>query len=432
MNRVTLSPSGSVREDVFSAYAAAGSRVLSWVFVTAVVYRRLGPAPFAMLALVRTTIGLLNYTTLGLAPAMIRFLAVADQKKNLASEVYSSAAALAAITAILGAWLAYEYAIHFATIHAIPLSLANGDLTSLALLMGLGMVLRIAGDAAGAVLQVRGKIALDNLLLAAAEWTWIILVAADSASLNLLALWWAVAAAMLLAARFLLAHQSMGRGALSAANIRAEMVGGLLSFGLLVALAQAADFLYAPTDNILINRFISPLTVAVYAPAIQIDAGLLLLVAGLAAVLLPRSALAHAQGNLAQVRRYYLTGTTLSLALLAPAALAVWLTAPALLRFWLGNPMPATLAILPLVLIHTVVGGSAGVGRSVLLAVGKVRPFTLAVLIAGSCNVILSFIFVRYCGWGLRGIVLGTILAVVGRCALWTPWYVLKTLRAKG
>ena len=30
---------------------------------------------------------------------------------------------------------------------------------------------------------------------------------------------------------------------------------------------------------------------------------------------------------------------------------------------------------------------------------------------------------------GLRGIIYGTIIAVVGRCAIWMPWYVMKTLR---
>ena len=86
------------------------------------------------------------------------------------------------------------------------------------------------------------------------------------------------------------------------------------SFGLFVALAQAADFLYAPTDNILINRFINPVTVAVYAPAIQIDAGLLLLVSGLAVVLLPRRRWPTPRGiGAGLVRRYYLHGTLLSL-----------------------------------------------------------------------------------------------------------------------
>ena len=29
---------------------------------------------------------------------------------------------------------------------------------------------------------------------------------------------------------------------------------------------------------------------------------------------------------------------------------------------------------------------------------------------------------------GLPGIIYGTIVAVVGRCAIWMPWYVLRTL----
>ena len=54
---------------------------------------------------------------------------------------------------------------------------------------------------------------------------------------------------------------------------------------------------------------------------------------------------------------------------------------------------------------------------------------TKTVLVAGTANVLLSYGFVRFFGMGLRGIVLGTIVAVVGRTAVWMPWYVLRTLR---
>jgi O-antigen/teichoic acid export membrane protein len=87
--------------------------------------------------------------------------------------------------------------------------------------------------------------------------------------------------------------------------------------------------------------------------------------------------------------------------------------------------MRPTQIILPLVLIHTVVGGSSGVGRAILLGMGKVAPFTISVLAAGAANVILSYIFVRYLHLGLPGIIYGTILAVVGRCGVWMPWYIL-------
>ena len=46
-------------------------------------------------------------------------------------------------------------------------------------------------------------------------------------------------------------------------------VSRLLAIGSLVTLGQLADFLYAPIDYVLINRLISPGTVARYAPAVQ-------------------------------------------------------------------------------------------------------------------------------------------------------------------
>jgi Na+-driven multidrug efflux pump len=92
--------------------------------------------------------------------------------------------------------------------------------------------------------------------------------------------------------------------------------------------------------------------------------------------------------------------------------------------------MPETQRILPLLLICTVIGGSSAVGRSILLTTGRVWPFTVSVLIAGVTNVVCSYVFVRWFGWGLRGIVLGTVVAVVARAGVWMPWYVLRALRA--
>jgi len=202
----------------------------------------------------------------------------------------------------------------------------------------------------------------------------------------------------------------------------------MLAMGLMVAAAQMADYLYAPIDLILINKLIDAETVADYAPAIQIDAGLLLLVGGLAAVLLPKTALAHARGDRTLIRQYYIRGTLVSLAMLAVAALAIWAIAPWIFRLWLGEYRDGTRMILPLLLISTVVGGSSAVGRSILLGMGRVRAFTISVLIAGVANVVLSYALVRYAGMGLRGIVLGTVIVVVARCGLWMPWYVVRVI----
>ncbi|MEM6315133.1 MAG: hypothetical protein AAF743_13655, partial [Planctomycetota bacterium] len=61
--------------DLASSYALSVSRIVSWAAVFAIVWRQLGPEAFAVLALARSTIGILRVTGLGLGPATLRLLA---------------------------------------------------------------------------------------------------------------------------------------------------------------------------------------------------------------------------------------------------------------------------------------------------------------------------------------------------------------------
>jgi O-antigen/teichoic acid export membrane protein len=457
-----------MRRDILTAYLATGAKIASWAMVTAAVYR-FGRPEFALLALVRATLGLLNYTSLGLGPAMIRILAESkpEQVAEPASEnpvhpvisyrraaladpardAYSNGLVVASIAAIAGLVLVLGYALLFDRLHELPQRINLRAAHGVVIWRGVGTILRLMSDASGAVLQTRGLIALDNKCLIAAEISWVIWTIIFSISLSMGGSAWlasglavdATAAAygfaasgvVLWGSRFGLAAQYTGIVVPRWGSVHGTIVRQLLAFGALVSLAQVADFLYAPVDYILINRLINPNTVATYAPAVQIDSALLILMAGVSMVLLPRAALAHAAQDHQTLRRYYIRGTVGGALVLLGAALVVWLTAPRLLRLWLGLHWAHadTLAILPLVLIHTIVGGSSAVGRSILLGMGKVKPFAASVLIAGAANVILSFIFVKYLDLGLRGIIYGTIIAVIGRCALWMPWYVLRALR---
>ncbi|MDB5330449.1 MAG: hypothetical protein JWP03_1600, partial [Phycisphaerales bacterium] len=64
-----------MRRDISAAYLSAAARIGAWAAVSALVYRAGGAGEFAVLALVRGTIGILNYTTVGLTPALIRLFA---------------------------------------------------------------------------------------------------------------------------------------------------------------------------------------------------------------------------------------------------------------------------------------------------------------------------------------------------------------------
>jgi O-antigen/teichoic acid export membrane protein len=453
--------SSSIRRDIASAYLASAAKVASWAIVSALIYRR-SRTDFAMFALVRATIGLLNYTSLGLAPAMVRVIARARREGEDASSAppranpsgvfdyagpppketdpatiaYSNGQVVAILSASVAMAITIGYAFCAGRIHRVPTNWNPAGVRALVAFIGTASVFRLWSDAPGALLQTHGRIARDNSYLIAAEFTWVLItivawMCAPDVVLQAAVVSYAGAAYLLLLARLNAAYRITGIRLPKWETIDTAILRQLLSTGLVIAVAQLADFLYAPTDYILINHFLGPNIVAVYAPAVQIDAALLLLVTGVASVLLPRTAVAHVNDDLATVRRYYIRGTLGSTAILVAAALFTWLVSPLLLRIWLGKHFShaETLAILPLVLIHTVVGGSSAVGRSILLAIGRVRAFTISVLIAGAGNVLLSWFFVSYLNLGLRGIIYGTILAVVARCALWMPAYVLWTLR---
>ncbi len=459
--------SSSIRRDIASAYVVTAARVLGWVVVSGVIFRNYGAVALGLITLIRATIGILSYTSLGLGPALVRKFAEISgaqvTERELVAEAmeidratpppvldyastsqfanptayrmlaaYTTGNSVATLCGIVALAVSFLYASQFYRLHEIYFDRSVGEL--LVTTFGFGTVMRLLSEPASALLQSRGKIALDNSLVAIAEVFWaaasvVALLDARSGRLQFVGILFAIVSTALLFARRRFARWE-GRKLLSQhVPSDSKLARELIAFGSLIVISQVADFLYAPTDCLLINHLIGAEAVAWYSPAIQIDAGLLLLVSGLAAALYPHSSIAHAAGDVPLVRRYYLRGTLASFALLTVAGLAVWALSPFIFKIWFGEDLPQTREILPLLLIHTVVGGSSAVGRSVLLAAGKVKPFTIAVLIAGVSNVILSYIFVRHLHLGLKGIVLGTIIVVVARAGIWMPWYVLRTLR---
>lgn len=457
-------PVSTMRRDVISAYGLTASRILSWIVVSGAVYRVFGADDFAIVALVRATVGLIGYVSLGIGPAIVRLLSIAQSIPNPVvtvrhselsppvdkpavfvsgnaqdessseriSSIYRTGEAVALLAGAAGLILAALYAPAFRLLHDVPDEKTN-YVGALVLAFGVGIVFRVISDAPSALLQVRGKIALDNGFAMGAEICWmglsVLWISDRDNGPVLIGIAFGISNLILLIVRAIAGRLEVRLLTRRIGRYDRQVRNALLSYGAMVTIAQLADFLYSPVDFILINRLIDPEAVAIYAPAVHIDAGLLVLITGLAAVLLPKSALAHASGDIERVRRYYVLGTLATAAMLFCAAVLVWGLSPWIFRLWLDDAMRPTQVILPLVLVHTVVGGSSAVGRSILIGMGKVKPFTISVLAAGVANVIFSFVFVRFLEFGLCGIVLGTIIVVVARAGIWMPWYVLRSLR---
>jgi len=129
------SSTSSLRRDVISAYAATAAKIGSWVIVLGMIYRYRGEPEFAVLALIRGTIGILNYTTLGLSPAMIRLAAEARTPATAANEplsyysaepernvqaLYANGLMIALLSGVLGLVVSAAYALGFPHFYHLP------------------------------------------------------------------------------------------------------------------------------------------------------------------------------------------------------------------------------------------------------------------------------------------------------------------------
>ncbi len=439
-----MTMSRSIKLDLGSAFAASGAKALAYAVMSRIL---LGggahTADLAMFTLIRSTLGLMNYATLGLAPAFIRQFAIAISNRSangeLNARLYASAQWPAIGIGVIALGLLAVYWRAFATIHVVPAELLRYAPTA-ALLIGLAMLFRLISDVPGGYLQATHRITLDNGLLLGADVLWPVLTAIlirwTPTPLSAGALAFCICYFALALARFAAAGICGAAIAAGPRTVDAPLARHLLAFGAMLTLSQLSDFLYAPTDFLLINWFIGIDRLADaltdYSVAVQLDAGLLLLASAVATVLYPRASHAVGRSDAAALRRYYLRGTVLTGVMLLVAATIIVLISKPLLMFWLHVDRPGARAVLPLLMLHTVIGGSSAPARAILLAAGKARVFALSAVIAGVINVAISFVLIRYTPLGLVGVILGTVIAVTLRCAIFLPWYTTHTLREIG
>jgi O-antigen/teichoic acid export membrane protein len=460
-----LRPSRHLAVDLGTSYALSLSRVAAAAVVVGILYRYTTPEFVAVFVLARSMLSGANLLFSGTGPATLIELNRADrtalepqwaqpleEERDLADDgpvqldyatpkkpeppprvplsLHTHAFTAAGLCGLGAMVIVLGYAFFFADIHRLGPTKLGGAAGLFVAWFALGLLFRVTSDPAGAALQRRGRLSLDNLvqIIGEAAWIWFAFGAIQyryTSTLIDIGAGYAFSGFLVWVLRVALAP----RGPYLFYAEIGQMLRRWFAAASMIALGSLADLLYGSASVLIINQFLSRTTLAAYAPAMQIDAALLLGVGAISAVLLPRATKAAATHDWTTLRRIYVASLIASVAILAIGSIVVLTFQATLIEAWLGTLPAETVAILPLVLVHTVIGGSAGVGRAMLIAMGRFRAYVTSAVVFGLLNVFLALSFVLGPGLGLRGIVYATIIAVTLRCAIWMPWYILKTLR---
>ena len=462
-----LRPSRHLAIDLGTSYALSLSRVAAAAIVVGILYRYTTPEFVAVFVLARAMLSGINLLFSGTGPATLIELNRAERTAlepqwvqpleeaprdagggpvqldyatprkpepppRAPMSLHTHAFIAAGLWGVGAMVIVFGYSSLFSDIHRLGPTKLAGAAGEFVAWFALGLLFRVTSDPAGAALMRRGRLSLDNLIqiVGEAAWLWFAFDAIQYRYTNTLihiGLGYAFSGLLVWVLRFALAPRGPR---LYYAEI-GPMLRRWFAASSMIAAGSLADLLYGAASVLIINQFLSRATLAAYAPAMQIDAALLLGVGAISAVLLPRAAKAAAAHDTTTLRRIYIASLIASVAILAIGSIVVLAFQETLITTWLGTLPAETVAILPLVLIHTVIGGSAGVGRAMLIAMGQFRAYVTSAIVFGLLNVFLALTFVLGPGLGLRGIVYATIIAVTLRCAIWMPWYILKTLRTR-
>jgi O-antigen/teichoic acid export membrane protein len=187
-----------------------------------------------------------------------------------------------------------------------------------------------------------------------------------------------------------------------------SMLRTILSFSLFVLVLSMGAQLSYQTDSLVIGGYLELSEIPRYTVANSLTVYLMEFVAAIAVVVMPTATRLHTGGDRDGMRNLFLKWSkiTFSLSLLAGSFLIV--LGPRFLAWWLGPDFegPSGRVLRILMLSYLIFLPARGVAQPILMGIGKPAHPSIAFVIAGLLNVVLSLLWVQ--PFGLDGVAWGT------------------------
>ncbi len=414
------------RQVALSTASNYGGRVVTlavWFVLTPIIYSHLGSTNYGLWALVASFVAYGNLADLGIASAIVKYVAEyrAHGDSETASELVATAlwlySGLAVAVVVVGVILAPLVP------HVIDVSARERSTASwLVVITAVGVAVQLPSNCAISVLRGLNRFDLINLIVSLA------MVALASSIIVILTLGGGVLAitAVVIPLTMLwipptiwLIHRTAPdlrfgfRGA-RRSHARRVMLFSSALFGI-----QVAQVLKLQSDEIVIGASLPVRNVSPYSVARKLSSLPGQLTDQFVFVLLPLASRLHAEGDASLLREIYLSGMRVTLALFSIVGTALIIFARPFLLAW----VPAAASSADIVVLLTVAALLEALMSPVsqaLQGMSRHRPLVVFALGSAALNLALSIALVG--PLGVRGVAIGTLAATSLEAAITLPY----------
>lgn len=390
----------------------------TWFLLTPFILDRLGAVSYGLWILVGSVVAYGSLLDLGVAGAVIKYIAEHHAKGEIASGrgLVATALCLYSVLGLIVIALSAAIASVLPYLFNVP-STERETATWLVLIMGFGIGISIPCVTPIAVLKglqrfdLSGLISATGTLLSAAGIVVVLLL--GGGVLGIAAVGIFVTLAMQVPSIWLINRIApelrFGWGGASRRLVRT-----VLSFSSPLFVMDVAGRLQTKTDEVVIGALLPVSFITPYSLARRLSEVAQVLTDQFMKVLLPLASELHAENDQVRLRSVYITGTRLTLAIFLPVGCALVILARPILTVWVGAAYADYAHLVTILTLASLIDTSQWPAISILQGMARHRPLALISVGTGLANLALSVALVQ--SLGLTGVALGTLLPTTIAC----------------
>ena len=197
---------------------------------------------------------------------------------------------------------------------------------------------------------------------------------------------------------------------ISLSNVRVARLREVTGFSAFILLIDVANKINYSTDAIVIGAFMGTVSVAIWVVAQRLIDATQIITGQLNGVMFPIMVDNATLGQVDRLRRLFVQGTRLSLAMVVPIATGLSLLAGPLVSAWVGPDFAASVPVIYVLALVVVIRVGNSTATTLLKGSGQHKLLATSNLVIAVANLAISIVLVRTLG--LIGVALGTLIAI--------------------